>query len=108
MEEIFVRGVAYRSRIEGVAPVLTYDLDFQRFEPLTVGDMLKRTPSVAFLSDVLEYDGARLHGLDRGRPGMARCECAGPPRCGPAGSTRSNARPSGHGPVVQLIVHAAF
>lgn len=65
LEEIVVRGVVYRSRVEGTAPVLSYDLDyFQRFEPLTVGDMLKRTPSVAFLSDVLEYDGVRLRGLD--------------------------------------------
>jgi stage V sporulation protein SpoVS len=42
-----------------------YGLDyFQRFEPLTAGDALKRVPSVAFLSDVLESDGVRLRGLD--------------------------------------------
>ena len=47
--------------------MLSYDLEyFQRFEPSTVGDMLKRVPSVAFLSDVLEYDGVRLRGLDPG------------------------------------------
>ena len=37
-----------------------------RFEPLTVGDALRRVPSVTFLSDVLESDGARLRGLDPG------------------------------------------
>jgi outer membrane receptor protein involved in Fe transport len=59
--------IVYRNRTDDVAPVLSYDLEyFQRFEPLTVGDMLKRVPSVAFLSDVLEYDGARLRGLDPG------------------------------------------
>jgi outer membrane receptor protein involved in Fe transport len=59
--------INYRDRTEATAPVLAYDLEyFQRFEPLTVGDMLKRVPSVAFVSDVLEYDGARLRGLDPG------------------------------------------
>lgn len=59
--------IAYRNRTDAVAPVLSYDLEyFQRFEPLTVGDMLKRVPSVAFVSDVLEYDGAQLRGLDPG------------------------------------------
>ena len=62
-----VGEIVYRDRTEATAPVLTYDLEyFQRFEPLTVGDMLKRVPSVTFLSDVLEYDGARLRGLDAG------------------------------------------
>ncbi|WP_291870800.1 TonB-dependent receptor [Caulobacter sp.] len=57
--------IAYRNRSESTAPVLDYGLDyFQRFEPLTVGDALKRVPSVSFLSDVLESDGVRLRGLD--------------------------------------------
>ena len=57
--------IAYRNRTDQAAPVLNYDLDyFQRFEPLTAGDALKRVPSVAFLSDVLESDGVRLRGLD--------------------------------------------
>lgn len=64
--ELVVPGqIHYRNRTEDTAPALTYDLDyFQRFEPLTAGDALKRVPSVAFLSDVLESDGARLRGLD--------------------------------------------
>lgn len=68
VEELVVTGeIAFRNRVEGPEPVLSYDLEyFQRFEPLTAGDALKRVPSVAFLSDVLEADGARLRGLDPG------------------------------------------
>jgi hypothetical protein len=67
LEEVEVSANVFRDRTEAVAPTLSYDLEyFQRFEPLTVGDMLKRVPSVAFLSDVLEYDGVRLRGLDPG------------------------------------------
>ena len=67
LDAIEVRGeIVYRDRAEDPA-TLVYDLEFfQAFEPLTVGDMLKRVPSVAFLSDVLEYDGVRLRGLDPG------------------------------------------
>jgi outer membrane receptor protein involved in Fe transport len=65
-EELVVLGeIEYRNRVEGATPVLEYGSEyFQRFEPLTVGDALKRVPSVAFLSDVLESDGVRLRGLD--------------------------------------------
>ena len=68
VEELVVTGeITYRNRVEGPEPVLSYDLEyFQRFEPLTAGDALKRVPSVAFLADVLEADGARLRGLDPG------------------------------------------
>lgn len=68
LDTVVVQGeIVYRNRTEAVAPTLSYDLEyFQRFEPLTVGDMLKRVPSVTFVSDVLEYDGARLRGLDPG------------------------------------------
>jgi outer membrane receptor protein involved in Fe transport len=68
VEELIVTGeIKFRNREESAAPVLSYDLDyFQRFEPLTAGDALKRVPSVTFLSDVLESDGARMRGLDPG------------------------------------------
>lgn len=68
LDAVVVQGkIVYRTRTDDVAPTLSYDLEyFQQFEPLTVGDMLKRVPSVAFVSDVLEYDGARLRGLDPG------------------------------------------
>lgn len=53
----------YRNRLDTVSPVLSYDLSFfQRFEPLTVGDMLKRIPGVSFSSDVLEYDFPQFRG----------------------------------------------
>lgn len=66
VSELIVTGeIAFRNRTDEAAPVLSYDTDyFQRFEPLTAGDAMKRVPSVAFLSDVLESDGARLRGLD--------------------------------------------
>jgi outer membrane receptor protein involved in Fe transport len=66
LEEVIVTGEpVMRNRTDDVVPTLSYDLEyFQRFEPLTVGDALKRVPSVAFLSDMLEYDGVRLRGLD--------------------------------------------
>jgi outer membrane receptor protein involved in Fe transport len=68
VSELIVTGeIAFRDRTEDTAPVLSYGLDyFQRFEPLTAGDAMKRVPSVQFLSDVLESDGARLRGLDPG------------------------------------------
>lgn len=67
-KEIVVQGrIGYRNRSEEAEPVLVYDTDyFQRFEPLTAGDALKRVPSVTFLSDVIESDGARLRGLEPG------------------------------------------
>ncbi|HJS10230.1 TonB-dependent receptor plug domain-containing protein [Sphingopyxis sp.] len=67
--DIVVLGsVGYRGRSEDQAePVISYDSEFfQRFEPLTAGDALKRVPSVTFLSDVIESDGARLRGLPPG------------------------------------------
>jgi len=68
LEEVVITGkIIYRNRVETTEPALQYDLEyFQRFEPQTVGDMMKRVPSVAFLGDVLEYDGVRLRGLDSG------------------------------------------
>src|SRR5688500_14941803 len=60
-------NIGYRNRSDAAEPVLIYDEEyFQRFEPLTAGDALKRVPSVSFLSDVIESDGARLRGLDPG------------------------------------------
>lgn len=65
VEEIVVTGAnVYRDRTDDINPTLSYDLDFfQRFEPLTVGEMMKRTPGVAFSSDVLEFDGVQMRGL---------------------------------------------
>lgn len=68
-EDIVVQAdIEYRNRVEGPAPVLEYGLDFfQRFEPRTVGDMLKRTPSAAFAgSDMGEFDDVQIRGLGEG------------------------------------------
>src|SRR5688572_15743235 len=66
-ETVIVTGNIYRDRSTAIAPTLEYGLDyFQPFEPLTVGDILKRTPSAVFVSDILEFDGVRLRGLDPG------------------------------------------
>ena len=60
--------IAYRNRTADIEPVLSYDLEyFQRFEPNTVGDMIKRVPGAAFVgSDIMEYDGVQLRGLGGG------------------------------------------
>ncbi len=60
--------IGFRNRSGDTAePVLVYGEEyFQRFEPLTAGDALKRVPSVTFLSDVIESDGPRLRGLAPG------------------------------------------
>lgn len=64
---VVIGGISYRNRSEETEPTLVYGDDyFQRFEPLTAGDALKRVPSVTFLSDVIESDGARLRGLEPG------------------------------------------
>ena len=67
-QDIVVQAeIGFRNRSEAAEPTLVYDEEyFQRFEPLTAGDALKRVPSVTFLSDVIESDGARLRGLDPG------------------------------------------
>ena len=67
-EDIIVTGdIAFRNRTRDPNPVLSYDLEyFQRFEPVSVGEMLKRVPGVTFTSDVLEYDGAQMRGLPPG------------------------------------------
>lgn len=66
--DIIVTGqIAFRNRTADVNPVLSYDLEyFQRFEPVSVGEMLKRVPGVTFTSDVLEYDGVQFRGLPAG------------------------------------------
>jgi len=65
VDQIVVFGDnVYRDRTADINPTLSYDLQFfQRFEPTTVGEMLKRTPGVVFTSDVLEYDAVQLRGI---------------------------------------------
>src|SRR5688572_12854318 len=68
VREVVVYATRYRDRAADTAPVLSYDLEyFQKFEPNTVGDMLKRVPGVGFVgSDIMEYDGPQLRGLGGG------------------------------------------
>lgn len=64
-DELIVYGtVVTRNRNDTVSPTLSYDLEyFQRFEPISAGDALKRLPGVSFSSDMLEYDQVQLRGL---------------------------------------------
>ena len=68
LEEIIVVGNRiYRNRTDTVAPELTYGQEFfQKFEPTSVGDQLKRVPGVSFSSDIGEYDSPALRGLGAG------------------------------------------
>jgi len=68
LEEIIVRGTRiYRNRTDTVAPELSFGQEFfQKFEPTSVGDSLKRVPGVAFGSDIGEYDAPALRGLGAG------------------------------------------
>jgi len=69
LDTVVVQGeIAYRNRTGDIEPVLSYDLEyFQRFEPNTVGDMVKRLPGAAFVgSDIMEFDGVQLRGLGGG------------------------------------------
>ncbi|ATY33397.1 TonB-dependent receptor plug domain-containing protein [Sphingomonas psychrotolerans] len=66
--EILVTGeIFFRNRTADTNPVLSYDLEyFQKFEPVSVGEMLKRVPGATFTSDVLEYDQVQFRGLPGG------------------------------------------
>lgn len=69
LDAVVVQGeITYRDRTNDIEPVLSYDLEyFQRFEPNTVGDMLKRVPGVTFVgSDVMEFDGVMMRGMAAG------------------------------------------
>jgi outer membrane receptor protein involved in Fe transport len=69
LDAVVVQGeIAYRDRAADIAPTLVYDLEyFQRFEPSTVGDMLKRVPGMTFVgSDIMEFDGAMMRGMAAG------------------------------------------
>ena len=62
--EVLARRVNARNRVDEAAPVLSYDEEyFQRFEPLSVGDMMKRVPGVSFQSDIGEYAEPSLRGI---------------------------------------------
>ncbi len=68
MEEVVVTGeVVTRNRTSSVSPELVYDTEFfQKFEPISAGDMMKRVPGVAFTSDIGEYDSPQMRGMADG------------------------------------------
>ena len=65
IEEIIVFGdLIYKTRTEKVTPVIDYDSQFfQRFEPISVGDAVKRLPGVVFSDEINEYESIQLRGL---------------------------------------------
>lgn len=68
LDEIIVTGeIQYRDRTDTTAPELVYDQEFfAKFEPVSVGDQLRRVPGVAFTSDIGESDAPQLRGLGQG------------------------------------------
>jgi len=64
--EVFGERI-FRNRTEDINPVLEYDQAFfQRFEPASAGEMLKRLPGVSFANDVGEFQTPQLRGLPAG------------------------------------------
>jgi len=68
LERITVFGEAiFRNRTNDTNPILSFGQEFfQRYEPESVGDMLKRVPGVAFSGDVGEFDAPQMRGLPAG------------------------------------------
>lgn len=62
--EVLAKRVNARNRVDTASPTLSYDEEFfQRFEPLSVGDMMKRVPGVVFSDDIGEYAAPSLRGI---------------------------------------------
>lgn len=68
LDRVVITGeIAYRDRTDTTEPELVYDQEFfAAFEPVSVGDQLRRVPGVAFTSDVGEADAPQLRGLGQG------------------------------------------
>lgn len=68
LQALVVTGnIGYRSHIDVPAPVLVYDQQFfAKFEPVSVGDQLRRVPGVAFVGDVGESVAPEMRGLGNG------------------------------------------
>lgn len=63
LQVVYQRG-DFQARDNDPAPTLIYDQSFfQRFEPMSVGDMLKRLPGVTGAADAGAFERAQLHGL---------------------------------------------
>jgi outer membrane receptor for ferrienterochelin and colicins len=62
--QVLAKRVNARNRVDTPAPTLSYDEEFfQRFEPISVGDMMKRVPGVVFSDDIGEYAAPSLRGI---------------------------------------------
>ncbi len=68
LQALVVTGdIGYRSHIDVPAPVLVYDQKFfAKFEPVSVGDQLRRVPGVAFVGDIGESVAPQMRGLGNG------------------------------------------
>lgn len=68
LQAVLVTGeIQFRNRTETTAPELVYGQEFfAQFEPVSVGDQLRRVPGVAFTSDIGESDSPQLRGLGQG------------------------------------------
>ncbi|MHB1059550.1 MAG: TonB-dependent receptor plug domain-containing protein [Rhodanobacter sp.] len=68
LQGLVVSGaIEYRSHIDVPAPVLVYDQKFfAKFEPVSVGDQLRRVPGVAFVGDIGESVAPEMRGLGHG------------------------------------------
>lgn len=68
LRAVVVSGqIMYRNRTETTAPELVYGKEFfAEFEPVSVGDQLRRVPGVAFTSDIGESDAPQMRGLGQG------------------------------------------
>jgi len=65
---MMIRGEPiFPNRTDDVNPVLNFGQEyFQRFEPTSAGEMLKRLPGVSIVNDVGEYQDPKLRGLPAG------------------------------------------
>lgn len=60
-------GITYRKHIDVPAPKLVYSKKFfDKFEPVTVGDQLRRVPDVSFVGDIGESAEPEMRGLGHG------------------------------------------
>src|SRR3546814_20321529 len=68
LQAVVVSGeIMYRNRTETTAPELVYGQEFfADFEPVSVGDQMRRVPGVEFTSDIGESDAPQMRGLGQG------------------------------------------
>lgn len=66
-EVVVSTGIVYRKHIDVPEPKISYDKSFfNKFEPISVGDQLRRVPDVSFVGDVGESAKPQMRGLGHG------------------------------------------